>query len=192
MRPRAPGGFSLAEMVVALGLSFLTLAAAAGLLASTLRTQVAARASVASQLGVDAALGAVERELRQATLVGRPLVAGVPSSALEGCLNAAVAPGAPAPVPIDASASMSGFAVCAADRVLWLHQGPGCPLAYSCGEGSGVALAGVPGGAAEAEASFTRAVAGQAIAADLTVRCGAESARAFTTVALAQAAARPR
>lgn len=189
MSAGARGGFSLLELVVALGVGMLALAAAASLFAPVARTQAAAQASLTAQLGADAALAAVERVLRQATLLGRPSLAGVPSSSLEGCVNAAVWPGSSVPAAIDPAAPVSGFAFCAADHALWLHQGPECPLSYVCGAGSGVVVAGARGGPADAAASFVlESARGSTVAAELTVRSGPSAARAFTAVALSRAA----
>lgn len=122
-------GFTLVELVIAMLLSALVMAAVCSALTPLVQTQVYAARAQTVQLSLAAVNQLAERELRQASLVSEPAGAGMPSGVLAGCANAAGSP----PAKIDSSAPMRWFALCASGGIVYYHSGAGCPASYACG-----------------------------------------------------------
>lgn len=126
-------GFTLIELIMAIGLSSLVLVALFSLSVPMARTEISSIQSQTAQLNVAGAMSVFEREVRQATYLKTP-AAGASGGVVEGCSNAAVLPGAASPTPLDASQPMHWFAFCADASLVYYHAGSGaCPPSYLCG-----------------------------------------------------------
>lgn len=168
-------GFTLIELVLAVGLSTLVLMAMASLMAPLARGHVRSIRQQTAQSAAAAAFLWVDRRLREASWIGSPSRSAVPTSALEGCANALRA-GTGLFSPLDASRPMTWFAMCEHQGGLALHGGDGCPPRYRCGEGAEDLRAG-PKGAMTAR--FSRASEG---AADVVAELSATSDGETTTL----------
>lgn len=171
---RAQAGFTLLEVVIAGGLATLVVLGLSAVVLPLVRAQALSAQGASAQMGAAAALSATDREIRQATWIATPSLAGVPSDRLEGCDNAR-APRPPAgPEPLDPSAPMRWFAFCVQDGLLYYHAGQGCPAAYQCGRGASGSFGG--GREPRARASFVRpATGGAAVDVSLTLASGEAS-----------------
>lgn len=129
MNRASPGGFTLIELILAMFLSTLVMAALFSILTPLVRTQAYTARAQTVQLNLASVAQLVERELRQASLLSQPSSVGTPSGVLSGCANAAGSP----PVPIDPASAMRWFAFCASGGVVYYHSGGGCPSMYTCG-----------------------------------------------------------
>ena len=178
MKNASRTGFTLIELVVATLLGGIVLIGLAYILSPLAVSQVYAARAQTAQLNLAAFDQLVERELRQASLLSRPAVAGKPSGVLEGCANAAGSP----PAPLDPGSMMKWFAFCASGGTVYYHSGPGCPASYTCGASPTAAFAwGSPPGSALV---FTRPSAGSTlVTADMKASSGKSEAEATTAVA---------
>lgn len=128
MRSAIRAGFTLIELVIAMSLASLVLAALASILTPLVQSQAYSARAQTVQLRLAAVAQLVERELRQMSLLSKPAVAGLPSGVLEGCVNAAGAP----PAPLDPDSPMRWFAFCSSGGSVYYHSGTGCPALYTC------------------------------------------------------------
>jgi prepilin-type N-terminal cleavage/methylation domain-containing protein len=177
------GGFTLLELIFAMGLACVIMVAMADLSVPLARAQARSARGQANQLELAAGLAAVHRELAEATYVSSP---SMPSDVLTGCANAAVPPGGGVPAPVDPSRPERWFAFCARDGSLYYHRGDGCPGRYECGRDAAFRFG---GGAQTAEALFTRpSAAAPVVDVRLEVASGSETAAADDAAAYASAA----
>lgn len=182
-------GYTLIELIVAMGLASLVIVGMNSLLLPLVRAQANAARTQSAQGGLAGALGAVEKSLRGATAVTNPSLPGFPSDRLEGCWNA-VASGTGFAA-LDPSRPVGWFAVCVSGGALYYHRGDGCPARYSCGRD---ALAEFGGGRSRsAEAAFLRVGRGSPVVeASLSLTSGDATARATTAVAVEEASGEAR
>lgn len=122
-------GFTLIELVVSMLLASIVLIALSSILTPLVQSQAYAARAQTVQLNLAAVDKLVEHELRQASLVTAPSLAGIPSGVLEGCANATGS----TPAPIDPAAPMRWFAFCTTGGIVHYHSGSGCPAVYACG-----------------------------------------------------------
>lgn len=127
----AQAGFTLAELLMAIALAGLVGAGLTSILSPLLQSHALSSRALNVQLGLAAVDSLVERELRQASLVLRPALVGLPSDTLEGCANASLQGGTA--VPVDASVPMRWFAFCASQGLVYYHRGTGCSGPWTCG-----------------------------------------------------------
>lgn len=171
-------GLTLIELVIALFLAGIVLAALSSILTPLVKSQAYSAQAQTVQLNLAAVAKQVEHELRQASLLSQPAVAGVPSGVLEGCANAAGAP----PAPLDTSSPMSWFAFCASQGVVYYHSGSGCPAFYACGASPTAAFTWGP--SPWASLAFTRpSAASTLVTADMKASSGKSQAEVATAVA---------
>ena len=140
--PSGPRGFSILELIVALGLSSMVLIAIMSLTLPMVRAQVGDARSMTAQMNLAGLMSVMDREMREATYLTSPQGVGFPSRVLSGCSNAALPPGGFAPVAVDPSAPMRWFAFCGDGQSLYYHSGQGCPASYACGAGETAAFNG--------------------------------------------------
>jgi type II secretory pathway pseudopilin PulG len=152
---RAAAGFTLIELILAVGLSSLVMLGLMYLVVPLARSQALATRGQTLQLNLAAALKTADREISEASWLQSPSRPGMPAGALEGCSNASAPSGSSMPAPLDPSRPMRWFAMCSSSGILYDHEGPGCPPRYSCGLSPNAAFGG--GASPQASASFTRA-----------------------------------
>lgn len=167
--PTGRGGVSLIELVMAVGLATLALAALSRLTCTAALYQVRALRSSDAQMNAALAMKTVEREMAEATYLLAPAPTGAPARTLAACANAQPAPGGGAPVPIDPARPMRFFAFCQADGTFYLHALTGCPAAYVCGSSPAVS---VGEGLRPVSAVFLRPPEGGVIQVALTASSG--------------------
>jgi prepilin-type N-terminal cleavage/methylation domain-containing protein len=179
--------FTLIELVVAMALASIVIIGMNSLLLPLVRVQAQSMHTQTAQASLTGALSAVEKAVRQASLVTTPSMPGFPSNSLAGCTNAILPGPALPPVALDPSQPMGWFALCAADGRFYYHEGTGCPAVYSCGANAVAEFGG--GLAPSATASFSRSTkSSAAIDISLTAASGDTTLSANTAVAFAAAA----
>ena len=150
MRNSRRHGFTLIEFILAVSMGSIVIGALYSLMTMLVQSQVYSARSQTVQLNLMIIDKLVNKELRQATLLTQPSVAGTPSAVLEGCGNASGAP----PAPIDTNSPMRWFAICSSAGTVYYHTGAGCPASYFCGTSPTAAFAW--GFAPQAWLNFTR------------------------------------
>jgi len=132
---------SLTELMIALSLGTMVLAAGLNLMTMCVSSQVQATRQTRLQGDAFLAWRAVEVELRQSTAILSPASVGAQSGVLTGCGNYDAAVGA-----LDPAAPVEGFMFCESAGSLYFYRLSTCPpiISPACGSSGGtVAAAGV-------------------------------------------------
>jgi len=178
-------GFTLAELVIALGLSLLVAVALVRLITMAVSNHMRGFRSSAAQVESALILKAMEHELAGATYLLAPAAAGVHSAKLEGCTNA-MSGESGGIVPMDPAKPVGFFAFCPAGNKLHYHSVPGrCPAVYNCGAAPAMTFGGDDHAVT---ATFTRASERSPVVdVSLTVNSSAHPVSRATSFALAYA-----
>jgi prepilin-type N-terminal cleavage/methylation domain-containing protein len=186
--PRA-AGFTLLELVIALSLGALVIAALSSILTPLVRSEIYSARQQTVELNLAEVDRLVEDELRQASLVTAPAEAGLASGTLEGCDNA-WQDGSEI-VALDPSTPMRSFAFCAADGIVYYYAQPGCPISYRCGESPTASFRWGP--SPSSSLAFERpSAASTLVTADLTASSLGAAAEIRTAAAFSAPAGGPR
>jgi len=142
-REALPAGFTLMELLIAMSLSTLVIAAVVAFATSMIRTQFQeirrGEVSGATILSLDQ----LRTDLENATYLQFPSAAAV-SNVLSGCANYSMALNTPGPLLAGAPVTSFYYCVDATSHTLWRYQASGiCPYAPApapCGAGSATAI----------------------------------------------------
>jgi len=185
--PSGSRGFSLMELMVAMGLSSIVMITLLSLTLPMVRAQAGDARSMTAQMNLAGLMSVMDREMRGATYLTAPQGVGFSSRVLAGCSNAAVAPGGTVPVPVDPSAPMRWFAFCGDGQSLYYHAGTGCPASYVCGAAETAAFNG--GRDSSVSASYVRPSALSTVVENTTTITSLDQTATLTSAVAYSAAA---
>lgn len=178
---RAKSGVSLIEMVIAVALGLIVMAAGIDILSFGVRNQIDSTRLMRLQGDAFLAWRAVEVEVRQATEILSPANVGAASDTLTGCGNADVRTGA-----LDPALPVTGFMFCErAGKVYYYRFSPAtCPMASlpACAARGGLVVADKVSHLPGASSYYTRPAPGQVRIAYQTAASG-QSQEVDVTVA---------
>lgn len=148
---------TLTELIIALSLGTMVLAAGLNLLSMSASSQVRAMRQTRLQGDAFLAWRAVEVELRQATAILSPGSVGAQSDVLTGCDNYDAGLGA-----LDPAAPVTGFMFCESAGSLYFYRLSTCPPIFppACGSSGGTVVAGDVSRLASVPAYFSRPAPG--------------------------------